>query len=93
MPLRFFFAKFDFFVFIQGRTVVIRHQSSSELWGCATVLPFDKSVLYASTKFKGLIAGEVRFLQNLNEDKSDVLVTGDLYYTDGRSKPSDNHGW
>ena len=73
--------------------MVIRGKSSSELWGCATILPFNKKALYATAKLKGLVAGEVRFLQNENEDDSDVLVTGELFYTDGRTNASHNHGW
>ena len=66
---------------------------SSELWGCATILPFDKEALYATAKLKGPVAGEVRFLQNMNDDTSNVLVVGELYCTDGKTRASDNHGW
>ena len=81
------------FSIYEGCSVVIRRKSSSELWGCATILPFDRSALYATAKLKGVVAGEVRFLQNAYEDSSDVLVTGELYYTDGRTMSSHNHGW
>lgn len=76
-----------------GRSIVIRRRSTNQLWGCATILPFGKKALYATAKLKGLVAGEVRFLQNANEDSSDVLVIGELYYTDGRTKATDKHGW
>eukprot|EP00795_Rhopilema_esculentum_P011985 gene11985-2568_t len=78
---------------ILGRTVVVRNRVTSIVIGCAPILPFDKEVIYATARLNGLVSGEVRFLQDKNDSKSGVLVVGELYYTDGRAKGSDNHGW
>ena len=72
---------------------MVRNRVTSVVIGCATILPFDKEVIYATAMFNGLVSGEVRFLQDKNDSKSGVLVVGELYYTDGRAKGSDNHGW
>ena len=71
--------------------MVIRN--STQHIACATILQFDKEVIYATAKFKSLIGGEIRFIQNKNEDNSDVLISGEVYFTDLRSTASANHGW
>ena len=62
-------------------------------WACATILPFNTTVIYATATFKGVVAGQINFMQDSTNNKADVAIIGSLYYTDGRTTPSDNNGW
>ncbi len=78
---------------LTGASLVMIHPVTFEKWGCATILPFNATAIYATATFKGVVAGEIRFLQSSKNDTSEVAIIGNLYYTDGRTTASDNLGW
>eukprot|EP00794_Sanderia_malayensis_P005506 gene5506-6191_t len=78
---------------ILGASLVMHDPNTLAPWGCATILPFNTPTNYAVATFNGVVAGQVQFLQNGNNASSEVAIIGQLYFTDGRTVPSNNHGW
>ena len=75
------------------RSLVLYYPNGT-IRACSTILPFNADVVYAAAVFKGgPVAGKIEFIQNAAKSGSPTVIFGELYYADGRTKGSDNHGW
>ncbi|XP_041838085.1 uncharacterized protein cusr [Melanotaenia boesemani] len=76
---------------IVGRSVVI-HQPDGARFVCARI-GYPGEVMTGRAIFQGLVVGEIRFTQLVNNPLSDVSIFVDLSYGNSTMSPTRNHNW